>query len=493
MTLFRSQEQRVLSTAITQHIANPVAPLLVEGGTGLGKTRAYLAAIASTTKRIAIAVPSHLLLDQLLASKCLAATGVEVVPFRPSRMFESRAEYEAQREAVREARVMLCTAASVIIDQRLRGEYNGSTERDVIIFDEADQLPDMAALQSDAMIPANLIAGEKLEVALTRLSSYKADPEIRAAARLMLEIKAEAPRYAEVGLDDEGNAVLWHRLPGRMLKKISNRASTVFVSATLSHAGDFRHFKHAMGISEVSPLSMIADPVKHGAVDFEFHDLDVNGDGWLTAVKLAIREAPKPCLVVTASHELTASLDEGLEGVTIKAGAWAGLDLPGLASVIVPRVPYGNPVVVDGEIVTHYLDALVTATRRMKQAMGRGMRGPDARFKFIVMDGRAKRLRFVPDRFQAAWSARRTFDEGARREVVLSKAERDPMLRKAALKAHGEVCCDCGISGLHRLEVHHLNPIAEGARRTTVQDVVVVCRNCHSDRHLEMRMDKAAA
>ncbi len=102
--------------------------------------------------------------------------------------------------------------------------------------------------------------------------------------------------------------------------------------------------------------------------------------------------------------------------------------------------------------------------------------------------GWAKRLKFVPDRFAAAWDARHTFEEGARREVALSKAECDPILRKAALKAHGEVCCDCGIIGLHRLEVHHLNPIAEGQRRSRVEDVVVVCRNCHADRDAEMRL-----
>jgi predicted HNH restriction endonuclease len=72
-------------------------------------------------------------------------------------------------------------------------------------------------------------------------------------------------------------------------------------------------------------------------------------------------------------------------------------------------------------------------------------------------------------------------------EVVLSKAERDPALRAAALKFHGAVCKVCGESSLHRLDVHHLDPVSEGARRTTVRDVVVLCANHHRDAHAEMR------
>lgn len=46
---------------------------------------------------------------------------------------------------------------------------------------------------------------------------------------------------------------------------------------------------------------------------------------------------------------------------------------------------------------------------------------------------------------------------------------------------------DCGDEVLHRLDVHHLDPIAEGQRWTTLADVVVVCKNCHADRHAAMR------
>jgi 5-methylcytosine-specific restriction protein A len=34
-----------------------------------------------------------------------------------------------------------------------------------------------------------------------------------------------------------------------------------------------------------------------------------------------------------------------------------------------------------------------------------------------------------------------------------------------------------------QLDVHHLDPIAEGQRRTRLEDVVVLCANCHRLAH----------
>ena len=62
---------------------------------------------------------------------------------------------ELHKADAAEARVIICTSASVMLDQMLRGGYNTSTQRDVIIFDEADQLPQAAALRSDTTITAS--------------------------------------------------------------------------------------------------------------------------------------------------------------------------------------------------------------------------------------------------------------------------------------------------------------------------------------------------
>jgi len=103
----------------------------------------------------------------------------------------------------------------------------------------------------------------------------------------------------------------------------------------------------------------------------------------------------------------------------------------------------------------------------------------------MLLDTRFNRpelLAAIPARFQV-----KSYSEGQRGDVVLSKAERDPALRKAALKHYGAKCMDCGDANLHRLDVHHLDPIAEGQRKTSLKDVVVVCKNCHADRHHAMK------
>ena len=48
--MFRSAEQQLFNALIAQHLAAPAAPLLAQAGTGLGKTRAYLAAAATAAQ-----------------------------------------------------------------------------------------------------------------------------------------------------------------------------------------------------------------------------------------------------------------------------------------------------------------------------------------------------------------------------------------------------------------------------------------------------------
>ena len=119
--MFRSDEQKHFSDLVAKHIAEMDAPLLLEGGTGLGKTRAYLAVLASYSGTVAIVLPTHQLIEQLLASSDLQAVGLSVVAFRPARMFETRDDYIAHRDIAKGSRVMLCTSARVIITARLIG------------------------------------------------------------------------------------------------------------------------------------------------------------------------------------------------------------------------------------------------------------------------------------------------------------------------------------------------------------------------------------
>ena len=156
--IFRSDEQEQFYKLVQRHIDEPDAPLLLEGATGLGKTLPFLVAAAASGKKVAIVFPTHQLIDQILTSWDLKATlaahpAVTVKALRPKSHFEDAPkDYTAQKGEASEADIMFCTSVSVIIDQRLGGEYNGATNRDIIIFDEADQLPQFAALASDLSI-----------------------------------------------------------------------------------------------------------------------------------------------------------------------------------------------------------------------------------------------------------------------------------------------------------------------------------------------------
>ncbi len=515
--MFRSSEQSTFATIVAKHIAGDEAPLLLEGGVGIGKTRAYLSALIQSGKKVAVVLPTHQLIEQLFASSDLVATlgDATVAAFRPARMFDQRSEYEANKRLALDAQVMLCTAASVIVDQRLGGEYNGSTLRSYILFDEADQLPDMAALQSDFTITTADLAelGIRLTNVTDTLQAILAkpprivEPEIRAAARIILDAIEEPAWYQSAGISDDGDIMLTHKLAGRLLKKISNRANVAFVSATLTVGGRFKDFQNSMGIEKISHLSSVIEPERHGDLDFHVIPMVIDTPEWIAAVVQMASDAPKPLLIATTSHDLSTLLGEQLTGAVVRsaeetathaservdptgtlisAGAWAGLDTPlRWRSIIVPRVPYSKPVVIDGDVTTSYLDARNTAVRRLRQVIGRGLRTPDAVCSIYLADARVEKLSgFIPTRFTHCWVGR-TYLEGAKKEVVQSKSERDPAVRRQALNHYGRKCmaCDFIPRADSQLDVHHLDPIAEGQRRTKIEDVVVLCANCHRLAH----------
>jgi Rad3-related DNA helicase len=499
--MFRSEEQAKFHQLVAKHIAQPDLPLLLEGGTGLGKTRAYLKALAETDKSAAIILPTHQLIDQLLVSQDLQAVGISLTTFRPSSMFESRAEYLENKSATADARVMLCTSASVMIDQRLTGDYNGVVNRDYLLFDEADQLPQAAALQRDLTITEEdlRIAGVRLDETQETLEALvtnkKVSAEVRGRSRIMLEALEEQFWFQRVGKDDMGGIQLFHHLPGRLLKRISNQQNVAFISATLSIADKLNDFQRSMGIAEISRFSGRIEPKSHGELTLT--------DATAYKIEDVIGLAERPCLVVTTSfdvsEEIAKLVPEAIvrergettteaiqrlsknDGVLIAVAAWAGLDTPmQWASIVIPKVPYGNPVEIDDHIESRYIDSKNIAIRRMRQVVGRGLRRPDAKCAIYVLDERYKKLgRFLPNRFVESWL------EGGQATVTLSAKERDPLIRKRVLERYGVVCLSCGLKPPHPqvIDVHHLDPIAEGERMTTLEDVIPLCRNCHALAH----------
>ena len=93
------------------------------------------------------------------------------------------------------------------------------------------------------------------------------------------------------------------------------------------------------------------------------------------------------------------------DGVLIAAGVWAGLDTPArLASIVIPRVPFERPTVLDGKIESRYVDSLNVASGRMRQVIGHGLRSPDASCRIYILDERHTQLgAFVPERFDDSW------------------------------------------------------------------------------------------
>ena len=516
--MFRSAEQENFYSRLKAHLSAPERPLLLEGATGLGKTRAYLAAIAeyvSSGKKVAIVLPTHMLIEQLLNSsdRAVIPSSISVVAFLPRSRFETQAQYKEHKQKALDADVMLCTSASVIIDQRLQGDYNGISKRDFILFDEADVLPEAAALQKDCEIKAfdltelNIKVDTAQQAAIEVLSKKGISQEIKAAALLILEAIDDPAWYKSAGKTDDGGIMLFHKMPGRLLKRISNQGNVAFISATLSIGGTFDDFKRSMGISDESHLSTIIEPKQHGSLTFHVSDKAVDDPDWLSTVVSSINDAAKPCLVVTASYALSNTLGSLLPTATVRkdestsdaasrmgnsqiliaAGAWAGLDTPiQWKSIVVPKIPYERPVILDDQVESSFLHTRNTAIRRMRQVIGRGLRTPDASCDIFILDKRFKNVEsFIPERFKANWN-KKTFLEGNKSEVTLSRIERDSSVRKNALRHYGKVCMVCGFVPRvdSQLDVHHLHPLADGGERlTALTDVAVLCANCHRLAH----------
>lgn len=86
------------------------------------------------------------------------------------------------------------------------------------------------------------------------------------------------------------------------------------------------------------------------------------------------------------------------------------------------------------------------------------------------------------------------FAEGERQKRETNFFNRNPQLRREAIRRHGPICIACkfnfekryGEAGKGYIEIHHLNPLAERFDatsgkpiRTKAEDVVPLCANCH--------------
>jgi predicted HNH restriction endonuclease len=92
------------------------------------------------------------------------------------------------------------------------------------------------------------------------------------------------------------------------------------------------------------------------------------------------------------------------------------------------------------------------------------------------------------------------FDEGREREIRTNRAERKREAVEAAKRLHGLSCQVCefngdayGDHGAGFIEVHHLLPVAEAAKRgkrsvNARTELAVLCSNCHRMIHRGSRL-----
>lgn len=515
--MYRSKEQTQFSSRVEAHLASGGAPLLLEGAAGLGKTRAYLAPLLATGKPVAVCVPTRALATQLQGSDDMAAlrSSQTLEIFTPRRNFETLAQYKAHLQTCRNADILICTHQAALIDVLADGALLGLRERHAVLFDEADQLPDAAALRFDCAIDAYTFGelGVKLDAnhrktveavlkALPRhLASLDEPAAIKAACRGIMDALEDPVWYQSVGIDEEGALRLVHRLPARVLKRLLTHQRLVFVSATLTVNGSFDDFKRALGLKDTSPWTAAIEPAQHGQLDFVSEAWDKDAPDHLAKVAAHVATLQGAVLVIVTSHEDAAKLGAMIPGATVRgneeatgqlestgqaaarmmgnggnilvaAGAWAGLDTPTRwRHVVMPKAPYGQPTVLDEHEVSRYVDSRNAAVRRFRQGLARGLRTPEAVCTLHLLDARFDRAEFVkalPIRFAQNYK---------KRFGTVELRTRQAEFRKLIFAKFGGRCPISGCDEPSALEAAHLG--AKGGWRTNHSDGILLRRDLH--------------
>ncbi len=516
--MYRSKEQTQFASRVEAHLASGGAPLLLEGAAGIGKTRGYLAPLLATGQPVAVCVPTRALATQLLESSDLAAVrrGQSVEIFTPRRQFETLALYRAHKQACRSADVLICTHQAALLDVLADGALLGLKERHAVLFDEADQLPDAAALRFDCAIDAytldllGITPGPKhrntIEAVLQALPRYTAaldEPAaIRAACRGMLDALDDPVWYQSVGMDADGALRLVHQLPARVLKRLLAHPRLIFVSATLTVNGSFDDFKRALGLKDTSPWSAAIEPARHGQLDIISEAWDKDAPDHLAKVAEQVATLQGAVLVIVTSHDDAAALGALIPEATVRgtdaatgqlestgqaaarmaaagnnvlvaAGAWAGLDTPiRWRHVVMPKAPYGPPTILDEHEVSRYVDSRNTAVRRFRQGLARGLRTPEAVCTLHLLDRRFDRAEFVnalPTRFAPAYRAR---------FGTVELRTRQAEFRQRIFAKYGGRCPISGCAEPSALEAAHLG--SKGGWRTNQTEGILLRRDLHA-------------
>jgi hypothetical protein len=534
--LFRSPEQRDFFEKILAHVRAPEqsrsfakgldGPLLLEGGAGLGKTRAALMAAAEIVRSglsVAIVLPSADLMQRVLDSGDFAdviPADLDWLAFRPAAAGSTPEEIEQAADAAREVPLLFCTAGSVINDRLLRGRYNGATSRDYLIFDDADRLPDGALRGTDCEVTASQlrelgVVGSSVRDVATRVSrAPAASQEARAAATMILETLDDPAKYHSVTFNPEVGLALRHRMPGRLMKRVANNPNAAFIGKSLSLGRSFDAFKRAMGIVSPSGLSSIIEPKNHGSLRCHHAAHAPLSEEWFAVLKQGIAKAARLCLVVTADDQQAKAIglltpgasirlsgdaysSEDLlppdESVLIAAANWRGLDAPReWRSIIIARIPIDAEWGQDEDADDHFVDPRNQAIRLLKNIIGWGIRRPDAECDLYVIDHRSGLVEsLIPARFKGEWTQRRTMAgrgaaEDSAIERLIAAEQPGKSLRDEVFRVLGKRCMTCDLvpkPGIP-LEIHLLGPVSVSEdERSLAEEMAVLCQSCHRLAH----------
>jgi Rad3-related DNA helicase len=450
---------------------------------------------------------------QLLESKDMAVirTTQTVEIFTPSRNFETLAEYRAHKQACFAADVLICTHQAALIDVLADGSLLELKDRHAVLFDEADQLPDAAALRFDCAIDAFTLdlLGVKptkdhhktiddVQKSMPRYVDKLEEPAtVKAAVRGIRDALDDPVWFQTVGLDEEGALRLSHKLPARALKRLFVHPRLIFVSATLTIGGTFNDFKSALGLKDISPWSAAIEPLHHGSMDVVLEDWSKDAPDHLAKVASHVSTLEGAVLVIVTSHDDAATLGKLVPGSTarasmdettgeaaarmqstggsvlIAAGAWAGLDTPiKWRHVVMPKAPYGQPTILDEHEVSRYVDSRNMAVRRFRQGMARGLRTPDAVCTLHLLDGRFSRAEFAnsfPVRFAKAYEAK---------FGTVEYRTRQSEFRKRIFEKFKGRCPISGCDEPSALEAAHLG--AKGGWRTNHTEGILLRRDLHA-------------
>ncbi|MDU3066498.1 MAG: ATP-dependent DNA helicase [Escherichia coli] len=485
---FKPREpQRQMAVAVTQAIEKG-QPLVVEAGTGTGKTYAYLAPALRAKKKVIISTGSKALQDQLYSrdlptvSKALKYTGnVALLKGRSNYLCLERLEQQAlaggdlpvqilsdvillrswsnqtvdgdistcvsvaedsqawplvtstndnclgsdcpmykdcfvvkARKKAMDADVVVVNHHLFLADMVVKESGFGELipEADVMIFDEAHQLPDIASQYFGQSLSSRQLLDLAKDITIAYRTELKDTQQLQKCAdRLAQSAQDFRLQLGETGYRGKGYSY-WYECTSRhftlaltplsvadKFKELMAQkpGSWIFTSATLSVNDDLHHFTSRLGIEQAESL-LLPSPFDYSrqallCVPRNLPQTNQPGSATMTLPVLLQGETSKGQLLqqfVSAGNALLVATSSFWEGVDVRGDT--------LSLVIIDKLPFTSP---DDPLLKARMEdcrlrggdpfdevQLPDAVITLKQGVGRLIRDADDRGVLVICDNR---------------------------------------------------------------------------------------------------------